>query len=135
MSKGDWRNDATIIRMMKLRKRHVRIALERVERERKKADPPRPCATCGLDAMPVYEHGHYKGHECSAGHFFYVTKRVRDPSTPIIPTEKADPRGMPSGGHAPPPMSPQEIKNALAHQQQIQSRILKKTGEKSWLDQ
>jgi len=131
----DWRNDPTIIRIMKLRKRHFRLALERVEKAKREANLPRPCFECGLDAEGVFENGAYKGHKCPSGHFFYVSKRVRDPTAPIIPTEKADPRGLPSGGQAPPPMSSDEVKRLLARQQEIQKNVLKQTGERNWLKQ
>lgn len=131
----NWREDATIIRIMKLRKRHVRLALERIEKAKREANQPRACAVCSLDAKAVIENGVYKGHECAAGHFFYVTKRVRDPSAPIVPTEKADPRGMPSGGKAPPPLSAQEVKSLMSRQQEIQKNVLAKTGERNWLKQ
>lgn len=118
---------------MKLRKRHVRLALERIEKAKMAANLPRPCYECGQDSEAVMENGNYKGHQCPSGHLHYVSKRVRDPTATITPTERADPRGMPSGGNAPPPMSANEVKSALARQQEIQKNVLAKTGETGWL--
>jgi hypothetical protein len=131
MSK-DWRKDPVILRIMKLRKRHVRLALARLEKEREVADADRPCYACNKTASAIYEDGKYKGHECPDGHMQYLSKRVRDPLAKIVPTEKADPRATPSQGREPPPLTAQEVKSSMERQRAIQKQFESETGDTSW---
>ena len=123
--------DPTILMMMKMRKRHVRIALQR-QRAEEEAVASVPCPNCHAPTTPQYEEGVYKGNFCPNGHDVYLTKRKRNPNAPRAAVERADVRGLPSQGHAPPPISATEVQRALERQKQFQGTVEDKFKTPNW---
>lgn len=135
-----------IIYIMKMRKRHVRLALARIQAARENlAVMPCPCAmgandarVCGRDSRAEFKEvtGEYLGHRCDLGHLTLVPKRQRDPTAPRPSIEKADVRSMPSQGRQPAPISAQELQNLQQNQRQLQHDIEAKLPReaRSWKD-
>lgn len=102
--------DPTVIRIMKMRKRHVRLALARHEAIKKKTSI-QPCPVCRADAEANYDaKGGYHGHHCPNGHGFVVAKKIREPHADRPQVEKADVAHMPLRPSANTGMSMQQQK-------------------------
>lgn len=124
--------DPTVIRIMKLRKRHVRLALEKAEEARKKISI-QPCPKCGQDAEAHFEGTVYRGHYCPSGHGFIVPRRLRDPNAPRAVIEKADVQHMPLRPSA--PVTPQDVQRSLAKQKELQGTFERIKGTQGWKEQ
>lgn len=122
-------NDPTVIRIMKMRKRHVRLALERIAATKKKTSI-QPCPTCRADAEANYDDkGGYHGHFCPNGHGFVVSRRIREPTAERPHVEKADIANMPLG---PSPNSGVPMQRQQWLQQFVEKKI---PGSAGWKEQ
>lgn len=118
--------DPIVLRVMKLRKRHVRLAFERIAESKKRVSVAK-CPECGGESKANYDETGYHGHHCAKGHGFIMPKSLREPHAPRIATEKADVARMPLRP------SPLGTPDGMTKMRELQAKVADPTwGKESW---
>lgn len=115
--------EEAVVRIRKMQKRYVRQVMEQQQSALTAVTAQIKCNECFKSMTAKFEDGEYVGHECLNGHVGWVSKRRRDPSAPRVEVERADPRGLPSQGNAPTPVSAAEVRDQMDRQRTLQKQL------------